>query len=304
VKTTIDIEKLVQWAMRDELPKGRRVAVDAGALVAGCRPQYRPFARSLNRPMIERDGDEMGFVPGEPSDDALAVAAAIDDLDTEARFADRVEVLPLFGDFAGIAGDALDAVMCASFNPQALVVACGAQGVRPKWKFETPKARQRFSPTATKPRPLVYGIDADGDLVEMKKNRGRAFKRDGEYRLAMSPRSPLEWCSPTPLTIADARAEYVAWHAALDTLAHDLAGKLRNFEVTPPAAPFMPWLDRAALVSRLIFRDAFARYASHGLPLAPKRKAPGKPTESQIEAETVAAYNRASREKMKKTRAA
>jgi hypothetical protein len=128
--------------------------------------------------------------------------------------------------------------------------------------------------------------------------------RDGEYNPMFFPRSPLEWCDPAPLGIAHSRAEWIAWHGALSSLAHDLAGALCEFAPTPPALPVMPWLDPAPLASRVIFRDAFARFASRGYPLVPKRKAALPPVESPIEAETVASYNRASREKMKKVRAA
>lgn len=235
----IDIEKLVQWTVRDELPKGRPVSADIGFAI-GRAP--RPFSIARNLSRAPREIDSLGFVPGEPHTDALAVSAAIAALDTEARFVDRVEVLPLFGDLAGIAGDAVSAIMRASFNPQAIVLSLAAQGARPKWDFAHPVPRRMFVPTRTKPRPLVYGLDAAGDLVDMRKNEGRARKRDGEYTLAMSPRSPIEWCDPSPLKVADARAEYVAWHGALTALARDLAGKLLSFEPTPPAAPRMPWL--------------------------------------------------------------
>jgi hypothetical protein len=235
----IDIEKLLQWAVRDELPKGRPVSADIGFAIGHAS---RPFSMARNLGRAPREIDSLGFVPGEPHADAVVVSAAIARLDTEARFDDPDEVLPLFGNLAAIAGASVTDIMSAKFNPQALVVNMAARGTRPEWNFAHPVPRRRFVPTKTKPRPLVHGIDGDGDVVEMMKNEGRARKRDGEYTLGMSPRSPIEWCDPSPLKVADARAEYVAWHSALIALAGDLAGKLSSFEPTLPAAPARPWL--------------------------------------------------------------
>jgi hypothetical protein len=65
-------------------------------------------------------------------------------------------------------------------------------------------------PTAGAPSALVHGIDAHGYLVTLLNNRGRAFKRNGKYNLAMFHRARRNWCDPSPPSIADARAEYVA----------------------------------------------------------------------------------------------
>jgi hypothetical protein len=150
--------------------------------------------------------------------------------------------------------------------------------------------------------PLVIGTDEAGDIVTMKKNEGRARKRDGEYTIAMSPRSPIEWCDPMPLSVAHSRAEFVAWHTALSHLASVLDGALESFAPAPLALPLMPWLS-PSLATRVIFRDAFARYDTVGLPLQPKREAGRAPIESPIEAETRASYGRASREKMRRSAA-
>ncbi|MDT4737220.1 hypothetical protein [Bradyrhizobium sp. WYCCWR 12699] len=242
MKAAIDVEKLVQWAVREELPKGRPVLADIGFAIG--RSPIRPgsIARSLGRtPTI--DIRSMGYVPGEPCADARRVADAIGRLDTEVRLSGRSEALRLFGELGNIvADDALIAILSSTFNPQAIVVSNAAQGKRPNWRFDPPKPHQRFVPTAGRPRPLVYGIDTAGDLIELKRNEGRARKRDGEYAIALSPRSPLEWCDPSPLAVAEARAEYVAWYRAMSTLALGLAGKLDAFEPTRPTVAAMPWL--------------------------------------------------------------
>jgi hypothetical protein len=252
-------------------------------------------------------GDGLGFLGGEPHPDALIVAAAIRALDTHARFADRVEIEPLFGEFIGIAGDAVGAILGASFDQRGIVISHATMGTRPAWAFELPAPQQRFHEATNKAGamrayPVVLGIDADGDMVMLRKNEGRARKRDGEYTWSMSPRSPIEWHDPAPLSVAHSRAQFVAWHAALSHLATVLDGALESYAPTPLALPVMPWLS-PALATRVIFRDAFARYDTVGLPLQPKREAGIAPIESPIEAETRASYNRASREKMRRSAA-
>ncbi|MCR6735517.1 MAG: hypothetical protein NVV83_16210 [Afipia sp.] len=296
MKKLIDIEKLLQWAMQDELPKGQAVAASAWHVLTqfatlGVRVQTSGF-----------QGDGFGFTPGAPHEDALIVAAAIKSLGTVARFDSVDQVLPLFGDLAPIAGDAVSAIMCAEFDSRSLVISCATLGKRPAWRFEHPTPYQMFAPTlgAGKPRAIVYGVDADGDLVELRRNEGRARKRDGEYTMAMSPRSPINWHDPSMVHIGECRAEYVAWHVALVSLAATLSGKLSAFDPVAPGAARLPWITGETPASRVIDgRDLSSEFAAE-LTTAPKRKAALRPVESPIEAESVAAYARASRTKMRK----
>ena len=253
---TIDIEKLLQWAIRDELPKGRPVSADIG-LTIGRRSRQRAFgiAHSLDHlPVV----DPLGYVPGAPHEDAEIIADAIGKLPTSVPIASEHDARHLFGDLVGIAESSISSLMKSAFNQQALVTLHASMGTRPNWKFAHPSAHQMFAPTlgAGRPRAIVYGIDADGDLVELKRNEGRARKRDGEYSLAMSPRSPLDWQHPAPLHIGECRAEYVAWHSALALLATDLAGTLAEFEPMSPSATSLPWITGEAPASRIFERAA------------------------------------------------
>jgi hypothetical protein len=235
VKTPIDIEKLLQWAIRDELPKGRRVEANAWDIVA----QYAALGTRVD---VSRHGG-FGLVPGDPDDDALAVAAAIKRLDRAATIRDADDAMVLFGDIAPIAGDAVRLVMETTYDLRALVISFAARGVRPDWQFDHPQPFQRFAPSSSgRARALVYGLDASGDLIEVRRNSGRALKRDGEYPPQFSPRSPLDWLNPSPIEIAESRAEYFLWHAALVTLADDLVGKLDSYDPRPPSLPVLPWL--------------------------------------------------------------
>jgi hypothetical protein len=248
MKTKRDIEKLVQWAMREELPKGRAVSASSWDLIMrfatlGVRIDSGGF----------RDG--LGYVPGSPHEDAEKIASAIALLDTRATFAEREEVLPLFGDLAAIAGDGVDAIMQSIFDPRSLVMCHAVQSTRPKWEFETPSPyaitiSERNAAGAYRDRARVVGVDAAGEVIDLKPNRGRAAMRDGLYDLAFAPRSPLQWGDPSPLAVAEARAEYLAWHDALTYLAKVLV--LDEFEVLPPAAARVPWITGQTPASRVL----------------------------------------------------
>lgn len=295
MKTKIDIEKLVQWAMREELPKGQAVSASPWQIVM----QYAALGVRVD---TSGHGDGLGFLAGEPNADALIVADAIRALDTEARFEHVEDALALFGEFESIAHDAARAITRSTFDPRALAISCATMGSRPKWKFEQPHPYQMFAPSITgTPRALVYGIDANGDLVEIKRNRGRKAARE-LFDLSMSPRSPINWHDPSPLHIGECRAEWVTWHHALAKLARDLVGALDAFDVQPLALPLMPWAVTVAEPRILVGRNLARADVEFGL--VPKRAASDlPPIESPIEAETVASYNRASREKMRRSAA-
>jgi len=286
MKKKIDIEKLVQWAVRDELPKGRAVFTDIGSIVIRPPPRAGSIGASLARP--RGDVDAFGFVPGAPHEDALIVSDAIRDLDTSARFDCLDEALALFGDLAAIAADAAASIMQASFDPRSLVICKAAQSMRPDWEFRHPIPRQmwtqfRDSAGALRERPLVHGDDADGDTIAIVPKR--TARSRGVYDLDASPRSPLNWCEPALITIGHARAEYVAWFGALMTLARDLAGKLKEFAPMPSALMPAPWISGQTPASRVLDDGLPPGILTVKLTLAPKRRAPGKPIKSKIEAQ-------------------
>ena len=301
MKKPIDIEKLLQWALRDELPKGSAVTDDIGGIIARrfrCRTSGG-IAASLGRsPPGAPVG--MGFVPGSPHEDALTVGDAVHTLADFARFTDRAEVLPLFGDLAGIAGDAVDAILAASFSPRSLAISMAMQSSRPRWEFSHPVPHQQFLPsTGGRPRALVHGTDADGDTAYIEPRRGRAALRDGLYDYAMSPRSPLNWGSPSMITVGHARAEYIAWHGALVYLAVQLAGKLAEYEPQPPAVRQMPWITGQTPARRVLSDGKPAMTLA--IPVQPKRHAPGRPLESDIAADQRRSRSAWARDRKKET---
>lgn len=283
MKKPIDIEKLLQWALRDELPKGRPVSADVGYVI-GRRHSRRPF--SVAQAGVLPQVDSFGFVPGSPHEDAEVVASAIERIDAVARFDSRLQVTPLFGDLASIAGDAYAALMRATFNPQALIVSHGIMGTRPRWQSAAPRPYQmkyefRDKAGSLRTRGVVYGTDDSGDVVMLAPNRGRAAMTRGLYDLAMAPRSPLLWDNPSVLQIGHARAEYVAWHSALVALSAGLTGRLAEFEPTPPLAAATPWIVDDEPQPRVL-SGRVAR-VDGTLPLQPRRPPAARPIESRIE---------------------
>jgi hypothetical protein len=267
MKTGRSIENLVQWAMREELPKGRAVSTSAWDLLT------RFGALGTN---VDGGGwrDDLGYVPGDPHPDAETIGAAIRSLKSDARFEHRLDALELFGDLAAIAGAAVDAVMRSTFNPQALVICHAVQSTRPKWDFPMPGPEQMMRPERNargelREVPLVHGVDDDGDLVEMKSYR--TAKARGLYDLAMLPRSPVVWCDPAPLSIAEARAEYLCWIDALGDLCTSLRGALQDFEPVMPQLSRLPWITGQVPQPRVLQAEVPIGEAIAATPAKPRR---------------------------------
>ena len=116
---------------------------------------------------------------------ALIVADAIRALETSARFEDRIEATALFGDLATIAGDAIESIMKASFDPRSIVISKAMQSTRPPWDFPHPSPSQMFVPFrgkvgALRERPLVHGrtfasVWRNTAAIVWRPNRGRGL---------------------------------------------------------------------------------------------------------------------------------
>jgi hypothetical protein len=281
-KKPIDIEKFLQWAMRDELPKGRPVTADPEYLIGRPRPgTFRaPGAHSSSH------DDSLGFVPGLPCEDANRVADALRGLDNRARLADADDARCLFGEtIRPIAAEAIASLMAASFEMRTITLKHAVMGTRPAWQSDHPTPAQlkiayRDARGWLRERPLVHGIDEDGIVVMLQP--GRTKRERQVYDLDRSPRSPLNWCSPSPLDIGHMRAEYLTWYIALDHLARELAGQLSGFDVLPPTVARRPWETGQTPEARVL-KDG--RTMQGKLALVPQRYAIGRPFESKIEAQ-------------------
>lgn len=240
MKRAMDIEALLTWAYRDELPKrGEASGGGGGASV------FEAYGTNID--CWSRDP---GFPAacGETHGDAVKIDAAVQDLDRLALdwAADRA----LY--FAGcdkIASKAeIDRLEKLAQRPRALVIHHAVMGTRPEWQNEPMRAVPVFDDK--RGRPLLLGR-LDSFVVKIN----RKTVRKTEY----TPGSccPLDF-EPSPGEVAIARAEYMVWLASLSHLAESLSVALDEHEPTGPAAPAYPWL-MAVEKSRRVLQAKKAR---------------------------------------------
>lgn len=264
---TMHIEQILQWALREELPKGRPVEASPWDTIQrfgelGCRVQTSGPVSGL------------GFVPGEPHPDAAAVGAAVAALPRAMQLA-ADQCRDLLGHWSALDPLAIDAVMRATFNPQALVIRCAVLGQTMEWDCGTP----RFELVRRDGRrwAIVFCDDGAGGVVEARDARGH------RYSLAAAPRCLGEWVEPTIGQMLEMRAEYFVWHGALVMLAARLAHPaLSEHRVLPPRVAAWPWLTGQPPASRVL-PAAGAAVELVKLPLKPRRKVASPPLESEIE---------------------
>ena len=157
-----------------------------------------------------------------------------------------------------------DILMVNSLSTSALVTMHAIKGNRPDWVEEEPKPL---------PTPAARGTNAM-IIGECK----------GNNLYSMGSVCPLKW-SPSPLSVLTSRADYVAWHRGLVTLAEKL--QLEKFVALPPKAAPTPWLDDPEEIeeSRGIYAvmpNGSNSVRSWGtLPLKPSRGRMGAPVRTQ-----------------------
>jgi hypothetical protein len=178
----LDIERLLQWAFIDELPKG------------GANPysRWNFFARLL----------ELG--------------GFVDD-----QFGPPTRLPPIFGEPHPDALEIARVVRRLSYPASELIAIHASARNRPEWM-----------PQPIQVLPITKGTRYAVVGENRGKHRGRVYYSEGAY-------CPLQWV-PTLEQIADARAEYSAWHTGLRILVVTL--QLRDHEATGPAASAAPWL--------------------------------------------------------------
>ena len=242
MKRSIEIEKLLHWAYRDELSKrhtssaegiwdrmrenGQRGGIDPGH---GAAQRYPHFG--LPHPDAETIEGAVSALP----DLILDWTASCD---------------AIMGDMAGIIGQR-DILMVRSLRTSALVTMHSGMGTRPDWREEPPQPGPRGSKNDPS-RPMLVG--------ECK----------GHNRYTAGSHCPIEWF-PSPLNVAVARAEYVCWYRGLVTLAATL--ELSDYTALMPVAPEMPWRGERE-PARKIWAIGEHSMKERRLPLNPHRSAP------------------------------
>ncbi|RFB80416.1 hypothetical protein [Methylovirgula sp. 4M-Z18] len=267
-KPVKDIETLLTWAYRQELPKVPRSDGPSDMPCAWDRVDEWLEELSLAGP----DNNTYGVVPdftaaSLPHDDALLVHEAVLRLD-ELELAlpgewDPLGDLPDLGDHAhALRKDALNKISTIDRagvrklrqTPRLLVFRQAILGGAPDWEIEPPQVcfvqeygRDKWFVRQTMTMdgafgPVEHEIEVDG--YDKKRKRPRL----GAYRKT--------YLEPDPFFHVVARAEYEVWRAALDVLTEDLAGTLAHCEVQASGRSMQPWLARdQPLAARRVLED-------------------------------------------------
>ena len=265
-KKKIDIEKALQWTIRDEMPKGQPVSKSAWDTVIS-------YSRLGARVSVSQGGggDGLGFLHGEPHPDAVKIARAVADLPAGiALSAD--DCAALVGHYAALDRAAVAAVWRASFNPSLLIIGHASNRSRPVWNIGAPQPR---GVRHSNGNGIVFGDDGEGGVVRMQRSDGNP------YRLTQRPRCFLQYAEPSIVELIESRVEYTIWHRMLCDLACDLADRLDAHAILPPAAAPAPWLSGE--VETVVHTGEAVKLSA--LPLKPARGRAPRPHESAIERE-------------------
>ena len=211
----IDIERLLSWAYRSELPKSGASRLHPPSNWSSTAQALALGTRIDTSGAGSRYAAEIG---GAPHADALAIAAEVGSLSKAIEVDIEQSGKALLGDLAMLAGSTPMAP--PTLNERTLVIDCADAGCRPAWRFGNPQ-----------PRPLL-GRNGKPVLI------GQRF---ASARYSIGAVCPLSWEGPTIEQIALGRARYAVWHAALIKVAARLKGKLKEHDATGPSAPAQPW---------------------------------------------------------------
>lgn len=277
VRREVEVESLLRWCFRDELPKRqlssaegiwRDIAIGRGGLIGNGESSAQRYASF-----------------GLPHPDADLIESAVSDLPL--MVIDWEESLPaIMGDLAGLitvsdlrreqeergritqsswpsktyskterraqaTNRPRDVIFVGSIDIGALVTSHARQGTRPRWYSEPVACHQ--TPARNDPSKTMI--------------IGESWGRD---RYSTGACCPLTW-RPSLLTVATGRADYLAWWRGLAMLAESLV--LGEHTALPPAAQRLPWFDSAPDVSFYAQRSP-PKMAT--LPMKPQRATAGR----------------------------
>jgi hypothetical protein len=275
-RQAIDVEKLLHWAYRDELPKrgmssaegiwdriaefGQRGGIDPGHGAAQRYPHFglpHPDAERIEKTVAQLPDGEIDWkTDAENILGELVALVHMNGSDAPQRrkttatwgyprstpegkqWGKRREVAKL--------EPPRDVLLVRSLRTMALVTVHAASGTRPNWQEDIPQ-----------PYPVPATNSSNAMVV------GECYRRNA---YSVGSYCPLRW-GPSVITIAEARVDYLAWWRGLMVLTHVL--RLEEFHPLPPAAPEMPWLEQES--SLVIHRELWPRRLK-ALPLKPTRE--------------------------------
>jgi hypothetical protein len=279
-KTSLDIEKLLHWAYRDELPKrgmssaegiwdriaefGQRGGIDPGHGAAQRYPHFglpHPDAERIEKTVAQLPDGEIDWKAD--AKNILGELVGLVNINGSARprptkttatwryprstpegkqSGKRREVATL--------EPPRDVLLVRSLRTMALVTVHAASGTRPDWREDVPQ-------------PYAVPATRGPNVVMVGERFGRNMYSLGSY-------CPLRW-EPSVITIAEARVDYLAWWRGLRLLAKLL--QLEEFEALPPRAPEMPWREHEEAI---VIRTELWPPRLKPLPLKPAREIAGR----------------------------
>lgn len=284
--TRISIERLVQWAVKDEWPKVRdgRDGPRGSGSGWGATASYVELLTVI-------DENRFGVVPamagaGEPHADAVAVGEALESL--AGATLDEIDLDWLIGDIAEMVPEAIGQARraaAAALDAETVVDAAGRRGSRRALPALVVSAAVLGAPDGRLGRVDRHGVWRE-DVVRLvglrhggngkevwrrKVRRAVAWNRDGEatawtdvevdvvarddgsrpvdaYRVVV--------IKPDPAPVLRARVRHVIWRSALRALAAVLEGRLVAHEIVDDGASALPWLGLGRKAGRVLSGSA------------------------------------------------
>jgi hypothetical protein len=252
-RTEMEIEKLLQWAYRDELSKRFTSAAEGiwdrlfeGAQLGIDRTRDKSAAqRYASIGLPDRDAETLAAAVEDLKDLAIDWRQSFDTVagdlaglvtvnDMTRRRGEPRERLPTVG--WGKAGERAlkawwgpqgqgvyyppqrDVLMVSGISTKMLVRSHAVKATRPDWREEPPTPSKIMAERG----PNVKVI---GECL-------------GRNRYTSGSHCPIQW-EPSPISILQTRADYLAWHHGLVMLAQTV--ELEKFIILPPSAPQLPW---------------------------------------------------------------
>jgi hypothetical protein len=250
----LTIDKLLEWVLNDELPKGAHTMQNVVRTIERAALADKTSGSNYIRPELTVQLHEMTgcYLEGEAHPDSLIVAKALYrfgvSVSLPANWARR-----LLGHLADLDPLAINAARGVRPDVAALMINCAILKRPPILRLEHPRPCQTFR-GGDRRRPKVLRLDVNGRLIDANV----VHWKYGNDRWYGQPRSPLSWDDPSIICVAKERAEYTLWWHALMFLRSQLAGKLKEHGATPLTASATPWAEppASAVRSRTVHKVA------------------------------------------------
>jgi hypothetical protein len=242
----VPIDKLLQWAINDELPKGHHVMQDVRRIIERAAEFDRPRAKRRYIPPARLTG---GYVAGEPHPDALVIAQQLWHFSVCISLPNEAAARALLGPLADLDPESIRVALGVRIDVAALMITCAALKRPPQLPIEHPKPRP-VHPHGDRRRILVQRRDANDKLIPASAVHWNGARHPASYY--GEPRCPISWEDPTIPRVARRRAEYAIWWGKMTMLQRQLVGRLRQHEATPLECSLRPWLVPPASAPRVL----------------------------------------------------